>query len=63
MSQSSQNYNIRLHCIFSNAKLKNTKVHSKEGTFQTMLNQKHYDAQHQLGKMLHDETLSPWLKN
>ena len=62
VSPSSPNHDIHPHCIISNAKLENTKDHLKAGTLQTMLNQKCYDAQHQLGKILENEILGPCLK-
>ena len=37
---SSPNNSIRDHCMSSSIKLKTSKDHSKEGSFQTMLNQK-----------------------
>ena len=48
--------------MLKNTSLTNTKAHLKEITFQTMINQKHYNVQNQLGKIIHDEMLSLWIK-
>ena len=53
---------IRDYSMRDNVKIANAKDNLKQGTFKSMINQKHYTFQHQWGKMLHDEILKSYLK-